>query len=148
MRLVTNTGIPALSRRTKLAAAGGSLLYVLVLLVSWAWTYGGLAGLFGALFSVQVGPWLIYAFGGGALLGALLAVTVVRYRLVTPTVVVAVLFAVAMYRMWQAMQGPYTLLPGTPYDIYLVAWPVVLGIAITVGFVEYTIRAWEQSESI
>lgn len=123
----------------------GSLLYVLVLLVSWAWAYDGLAGLFSALFTVQVGPWIVYAFGGGALLGALLAVSIVRYRLVTPTATVAVLFGAAMYRTWQAMQSPSVLLPGTPYDIYLVGWPVVLGAAITVGFVEHTVRAWERS---
>lgn len=141
MQGVSPTGFPTISRRTKAAAVWGGLLYVLVLLTAWAWIHSGLSNLVDALLSVQVGPWLVYAFGGGALVGAVLAVSVVRYRLVTPVLTVAAIFGVAMYRMWQAMQAPYVLLPGTPYDLYLVGWPVVLGTAITVGFVEHAVRA-------
>lgn len=140
MRTDPDSVPPAVSRRTKRAAVVGSLGYVLVLLVSWYWVHGEFDGLFGALFTVQVGPWLAYAFGGGALVGAVLAVGVVRYRLVAPIVVVVVLYGVAMYEMWQAMEGPSMLLPGTPYDLFLVGWPVVLGLAVAGGFVERLVR--------
>jgi hypothetical protein len=44
--------------------------------------------------------------------------------------------------MWQAMQAPVAMLPGTPYDFYLVGWPVVLALAALVGFAERTVRQW------
>lgn len=90
--------------------------------------------------TVQVGPVLVYAFAGGAVVGAALAVAAVRYRLVFPAVVVAAVFAVSMYRMWQVMQEPYVLLPGTPYDLYLVGWPVTLALAVAAGVVERAFR--------
>lgn len=127
------------SRRTKRAGAVGGLVYALVLLASWYWVHGGLADLVGAAFTLQVGPWLAYAFGGGALVGAVLAVGVVRHRLVAPVVVAAGLYGVAMYRMQQAMQEPSVLLPGTPYDVFLVGWPVVLGLAAAGGVVEWLV---------
>jgi cation transport ATPase len=123
----------------RLAATGG-VLYVSLLLTTWFLVYGGFDGLAAALFTVQVGPWLVYAFGGAFVVGAVVAVSAVRYRLATPSLVVFTAFAVAVYRMWVLLRQSVTLLPGTPFDIYLVGWPVVLGLAVGSGLVERRVR--------
>jgi hypothetical protein len=96
--------------------------------------------------SIQVGPRLWWAILGGAVLEAVLAVTVVRYRLVSPLLSVAVVYGVTMYQMWQALQSPYPLLPGTPLDFYLLSWPLLLGLALATGLVERRIRATEPTD--
>jgi hypothetical protein len=123
----------------RLAATGG-LLYVSVLLSTWFLVHGGFDGLAAALFTVQVGPWLVYAFCGAFAVGAVVVVSAVRYRLVTPSLVVLAALVVAIYRTWELLQRSVTLLPGTPFDIYLVGWPVVLGLGIGSGLVERRMR--------
>jgi hypothetical protein len=129
-----------LSSETRTAALGGALGYLLVLLASWQWAYGSVAELGGLLLSVQVGPWLWWAALGGASVGAVLAVSFVRYDLLSPLAVVAAVYGVATYLMWEALQGPAPLLPGTPYDLYLIGWPLLLGVAVAVGYVEHRVR--------
>ena len=131
----------ALSAETRTAALGGALGYLLVLLGTWQWAYGSVAELGGLLLSVQVGPWLWWAGLGGTSLGAMLAVSFVRYDLLSPLAVVAVVYAVATYLMWNALQGPAPLLPGTPYDLYLIGWPLLLVAAVTVGYLEHRVRS-------
>jgi len=140
MQTVSESGLLNELRESKGVAVVGGLLYILILLGLWFLIYGGIRGLAGALFTSQVGPWIIYAFGGGTVVGAVLAVGIARYRLVAPTLVVFVAFSVSMYEMWQLLQQPYTLLPGTPYDIYLVGWPVVLCLAVVGGIIEKRVR--------
>jgi len=130
---------PSVSRRTQWVALTGGLAYVAVVLVVWVAAYRG-PGLLDALFTVQVGPWLVYAFGGAALVGAALAVSFDRYGLVGPTVAVTCLFAVAVYQLWQALRSPYVVLVGDPFQIYLVGWPVVLCVAVLVGLAERYVR--------
>jgi len=137
---------PTVSRRTRWAALAGALAYGAVVLVVWVLAYGGL-GLLDGLFTVQVGPWLVYAFGGAAVVGAALAVSVDRYGLFGPTVAVMCLFAVAVYQLWQALQSPYVLMPGDPFQLYLVGWPVVLCVAVVVGLAERYVRATTSGES-
>lgn len=120
-------------------AIGGSLGYVLILLITAASAYG-VADLLAALVSIQIGPWLWWAFLGGAVVGAVLAVTFVNYRLVSPLISVTLVYTVAMYQMWQALQSPYPLLPGTPLDLYLVGWPLLLALALATGIIERRIR--------
>jgi len=43
--------------------------------------------------------------------------------------------------MWNALQGPAPLLPGTPYDLYLIGWPLLLVAAVTVGYLEHRVRS-------
>lgn len=128
-----------LARNTRRAAIGGSLGYVLVVLITAVWAYGP-ADLAAGLVSVQIGPWLWWALLGGAVVGAVLAVTVARYGLVSPLLSVTLVYGVAMYRMWQALQSPNPLLPGTPLDLYLVGWPLLLVVAIGSGLVERRVR--------
>ena len=128
------------SRKTQLAALVGSFGYVLALLLPAGLAYG-LSDLFSGLVSIQIGPWLWWAILGGAVLGAVLSVTVVRYRFVSPLLSVAVVYGVTMYQMWQALQSPYPLLPGTPLDFYLLGWPLLLLLALAIGFVERRVRA-------
>jgi hypothetical protein len=137
---------PTVSRRTQRAALAGALAYVAVVLAVWVAAYGG-PGLLDGLFTVQVGPWLVYAFGGAAVVGATLAVSVDRYGLVGPTAAVACLFAVTVYQLWQALQSPAVLLVGDPFQIYLVGWPVVLAVAVFAGLVERYVRATMDAEN-
>ncbi|QKY20976.1 hypothetical protein B4589_011545 [Halolamina sp. CBA1230] len=130
-----------LSSETRTAALGGALGYLLVLLGSWYWAYGSVAELGALLLSVQVGPWLWWAILGGALVGAVLAISFVRYDLLSPLVVVAAVYAVMTYFMWQAMQARGVLLPGKPYDLYLIGWPPLLGAAVAVGYLEHRVRS-------
>lgn len=125
-------------------AIGGSLGYVLILLITAASAYG-VADLLAALVSIQIGPWLWWAFLGGAVVGAVLAVTFVNYRLVYPLISVTLVYTVAMYQMWQALQSPYPLLPGTPLDLYLVGWPLLLALALATGIIERRIRGGRPS---
>lgn len=134
-------------QRTSRAATAGALGYVLALVAAWGWLHGDLTELADALFTVQVGPWLVYALIGGALVGAAVAVGAARYGLVAPALVVALLFAVATYRTWQALQGPPVALPGTPYDLLLVGWPAVLALIAAVGAIERLVRARVLTES-
>ncbi len=89
----------------------------------------------------QVGPWLWWGLLGGALLGAILTTLLIRYDLISPIVAVAALFTGAMYQMWQVLQEPYPLLPGTPHDLYFIGWPITLGVALAVGGCEWLIRS-------
>ena len=130
-----------LSSETRTATLGGAFGYLLVLLISWQWAYGSVAELGGLLLSVQVGPWLWWAGFGGASVGAVVAVSFVRYDLLSPLAVVAAVYAVATYFMWQALQASVPLLPGTPYDLYLIGWPLLLGAAVAVGYLEHRVRS-------
>lgn len=134
--------ISSLSRRTKRVAIVGSLGYVVVLLASFYWGYyvSGVSEFVAVLGSVQVGPWLWWALLGGAVVGAVLTVAFVRYRLVSPVLVVALVYAFTMYRMWLILQPPNTLFPPTPLGVYLIGWPLLLGMALVVGRVESTVR--------
>jgi hypothetical protein len=138
--------VPDESRRVRSAVLGGVLAYVAVVLVVWLLAYDGM-GLLAGLFTVQVGPWLVYTFGGAALVGGALGVSFVEYDLVSPTVAVGCLFAVAVYQLWRALQSPAVLLVGDPFQLYLVAWPAVLGVAAAVGLAERYVRATVGGES-
>lgn len=140
MQTVSDSGLLDEFRNAKQTAVLGSIVYLLILLGSWLLIHGSLAGLAESLFTVQVGPWIVYAFGGGAIVGAVLAISIVQYRLVAPVVAVIAIFCLMMYQMWQVLQEPYVLLPGTPYDIFLVGWPVLLGLAVAVGVIEKRVR--------
>lgn len=142
--------LPDLTTQEKRAALGGGIAYVLVLFFTPVFL--GLPrfvdpGSVGAFFSVQVGPWLWWGYLGGALAGAVLAVSDVRYRLVSPTLAVVVVYAVATYETVQLVDGPYVPLPGTPYDLFLIGWPVVLLGAGVAGVVERRIRCRDLPES-
>jgi hypothetical protein len=130
-----------LSSETRTAALSGALGYLLLLLASWQWAYGWGTELGGLLLSAQVGPWLWWMILGGASIGAVLAVSFARYDLLSPLVVVAAVYAVATYFMWNALQTPAPLLPGTPYDLYFLGWPLLLGVAVAVGYVEHRVRS-------
>jgi len=104
--------------------------------------FTSLSGLGDALTSAQVGPWLWWGFAGAAVVGAVAGGAVGRDRLVAPAVVAAAVYAGAIYRTWVALQDPAPLLPGTPYDLALVGWPVTLALAVAAGAVErYARRA-------
>jgi cation transport ATPase len=144
---MSNAGLLRGFRGNERLAATGGVLYVSLLLTTWFLVYRGFDGLAAALFTVQVGPWLVYAFGGAFVVGAVMAVSIVRYRLAMPSLVVLAAFAVAVYRTWELLQRSVTLLPGTPFDIYLVGWPVVLGLAVGGGLVERRVRGRKAAET-
>lgn len=120
------------------AALAGSLGYLALLAATWHWAYG-LSGLGRMLVSAQVGPWLWWAALGGATVGGV-AAAFAADRLVSPATVVALTYGLVVYRMWQLLRRPEVLLPGTPLDLYLVGWPVVLGLAVAAGRLERRVR--------
>jgi len=103
------------------------------------WSYG-VANVLDALASSQIGPFLWWALLGGVVVGIGLAVTVVRYGLVSPLLSVGIVYGVAMYLMWQTLRSSNPLQPGTPLDIYLISWPLLLVIALSGGLVERRLR--------
>ncbi|ESP88174.1 hypothetical protein [Candidatus Halobonum tyrrellensis] len=117
----------------------GSVGYSLVLIVTVSVAYSPLFWV--ALFTVQVGPWVWWALLGGGIVGATLGVTVVRYGLLSPVLVVAAAYVVTVYRMWETLTSPRLFLPGTPLDLYAVGWPVLLGVALGCGLVERHVRS-------
>ena len=130
------------TRKTTLAALAGAFGYTLVLLATAYWAYStALFELLGALLSIQVGPWLWWGFLGGAVVGAVLTISIVRYGLVSPLVSMGLVYGVAMYQMWQVLQDPYPYLPGTPLDLYFIGWPVLLVVALGSGLIERHLRA-------
>ncbi|WP_168654580.1 hypothetical protein [Halorubrum sp. PV6] len=127
------------SRKTQLAALVGSLGYVLVLLSTAGLAYG-LTNLLAGLVSIQIGPWLWWSILGGAVVGALLAIAFAQYGSVTPLLSVVVIYGMAMYQMWQVLQAPEPLLPGTPLDLYLIGWPLLFLLALGSGLIERRVR--------
>lgn len=136
--------LPDASTSARWAAIGGSFGYVFVVLITAVWAYGP-ADVSAGLVSSQIGPWLWWALLGGAVVGAVLAVTFARYGLVSPLLSVTLVYGVAMYRMWQALRSPNPLLPGTPLDLYLVGWPLLLALALGCGLIERRVRGVEPS---
>ena len=132
-------GLSTYSRKTRRAAIVGSIGYVLILLASSIWAYG-LPDVSAALVSIQIGPWLWWALLGGAIVGAVLIITLVRDRVVTPVLSITILYGVMMYLMWQAMQSPYSIFPPTPLDLYLLGWPLLIVVVLISRFLELKTR--------
>jgi len=122
------SSLPVGSRRTRTVAVCGGLAY-------------GSPNLLAGLFTAQVGPWLVYAAVGAALVGATLAVSLDAYRLVGPTAVVAVLFGFALYRLWRLLESPVVAMVGDPFQLYLGGWPAVLALAAGAGALERYARS-------
>jgi hypothetical protein len=101
----------------------------------------GLADLMAMLVSIQVGPFLWWAILGDAVVGAMIATAYTRFGLVKPLVSVVVVFAVTMYQMRQVLQAPEPALPGTPLNLYLIGWPLLLLTALGSGLIERRVRA-------
>ena len=148
--LISDVRPSEFSPKPRIAAIAGGLGYLMVLLGSWYWAYGSLIGLRNLLLEAHVGPWLWWAFLGGALVGGVLAVLLVQYNLLSPIIVVAAVYGVATYLMLTIVQPPYLMLtlqalelplPGTPYDLYLVGWPLLLGAAVAIGYLEHRLQA-------
>ena len=122
------------------AALVGGVTYVAVLTATWHWAYGLSAETARMLLSVQVGPWLWWAIVGGAAVGAYVGATLTTGR-VGPTALVACAYLLVSYRMWLVLREPHVLLPGTPLDLYLVGWPVLLGLAALADRLEGRVRS-------
>lgn len=128
----------------KRAALVGGVVYALMLLAApLVLDFGNEASVdsfIGALASRHVKPWLWWTLLGGALVGAVLAITYCQYDLVAPTLSVARVHLVLMLQIWQLLRAPHPLLPGTPYDSYYIGWPVLLGLALIAGVIEQRVR--------
>ncbi|QKY20050.1 hypothetical protein B4589_006535 [Halolamina sp. CBA1230] len=127
------------SRETRQWALAGGLGYALLLLATLMWAYTP-SSVVGALASVQIGPFLWWALVGGAVVGVVVAVAVRQYGLVSPLLSVVIVYGATVYLMWQALRSPNPLLPGTPLDVYLVGWPLLLVLVVGVGVVERQLR--------
>lgn len=128
----------------KRAALVGGVVYALMLLAApLVLEFGNESSVdsfIGALASRHVEPWLWWILLGGALVGAVLAITYCQYGLVTPTLSVVSVYLVSMLQMWQLLRAPHPLLPGTPYDSYYIGWAVLLGLALIAGVIEQRVR--------
>lgn len=103
------------------------------------WAYG-IANVLDALVSTQIGPFLWWGLLGGAIIGVVLARSVIQHRLISPLLSVVIIYGVAIYQMWQALHSPNPLQPGTPLDIYLIGWPLLLSLVLGSGLVERRLR--------
>ena len=122
------------------AAIAGGLVHPAVLLATWTWGMGTPSETWRLLFSAQVGPWLWWSIVGGAVVGAVVSVALVRDGLVAPLLGVGLLYGVAVYETWQLLRAPEPVLPGTPLDIYLVGWPLVLALVVGLALGERRLR--------
>lgn len=122
------------------AAIAGGLVHPAVLLASWTWGRGTPSETWRLLFSVQVGPWLWWSIVGGAVVGTVVAVALVRDGLVAPLLGVGLLYGIAVYETWQLLHAPEPVLPGTPLDLSLVGWPLVLALVVGLALGERRLR--------
>lgn len=122
------------------AAIAGAVVNPGVLLATWTAAIGTPAETWRLLFDAQVGPWLWWSIAGGAVVGAVVAVALVRDGLVAPLLGVALTYGFAVYETWELLRAPEPVLPGTPLDLYLVGWPLVLVLAVVLGAGERRVR--------
>jgi fluoride ion exporter CrcB/FEX len=90
---------------------------------------------------------LAYLVTGALLLGALPTALLTSKRLLSPAVVVAVLFTLSAYSTWSTYVAPATPpapVDPTPFGWYLLGWPAVGTAALLVGGVEYGFRRYRQ----
>lgn len=127
------------SPETRRWAVVGGLGYALLLLATLLWAYSP-SGVTGALTSAQIGPFLWWALLGGAVVGVAVAVAVRQYGLVSPLLGVLVVYGVTVFLMWRTLRSPNPLMPGTPLDVYLVGWPLLLVLVVGSGVVERRLR--------
>lgn len=126
-------------RTTGRTAIAGGMGYVLVLLATLMWAYG-MANVLDALVSTQIGPFLWWALLGGEVIGAVIGVSVIQHRLISPLLSIIIFYGVTICQMWQSLHSPNPLQPGTPLDIYLIGWPLLLTFILGSGLVELRLR--------
>lgn len=93
------------------------------------------------------GPFLTYVAGGAFLLGVLPAALVTTKRLVSPVVLVSILYVLSAYGTWSvyvAPTTPPTPVDPTPFGWFLIGWPVVAVTALLVGGVEFGLRRFRE----
>lgn len=118
----------------------GGLVHPAVLLATWTWLATSPAETWRLQFSAQVGPWLWWSIAGGAVVGTVWAVALVREGLVAPLLGVALTYGVAVHETLKLLGAPEPVLPGTPLDLYLVGWPLVVVLAVALAVAERRLR--------
>jgi hypothetical protein len=115
--------------------------HALIVFALHAWLGFSIAFLY-TLGNAAIGLW---TFGGAFVVGAGVGVTLTRYRLVTPVLVVAGLLSWVTYASSEvapALRDGNTAIGGTVFYYYEWGWYVVLLVALIVGLLEYVLRPW------
>ena len=94
--------------------------------------------------AVVLAGWMV---GGAVLAGGIPTVAFVRFRLVTPVVVVVVAFVATAWETWRYLvdlqdSGASMAVAFTPFTGYLLAWFVVVAVALLMGILEYWARRY------
>lgn len=129
-------------RAVKTGVVVGGLHAGLVLLLrTWLGFYSAALSVstFRNLGNLGIAVWML---GGAFVVGFAVGVLLARYRLVTPTFVVAGLLSWTTYETWQSVPpgGASVATVGYLLTLYLWGWYVVLILALTTGLVEFVLR--------
>lgn len=84
--------------------------------------------------------WYAFTTVGLVLVGLVPAVLVLEARLVAPALAVAAGFVWGVQGTWLALQSPYPPAGPTAFGWYLLAWFLVLAVALLAGSVEFASR--------
>jgi len=127
-------------RAVKVGAAVG-VYHALIVLALHAWL-GFSTAYFYTLGNTAIGVWTV---GGAFVVGAGVGVTLTRYRLVTPALVVAGLLSWVTYeslKYTSVLRDGSSALAGTAFTLYEYGWYAVLLVALVAGLLEYVLRPW------
>jgi len=88
--------------------------------------------------------WQVWVFGGMFVFGAVPVSVAYRYRVFTPVVATAGVYALALATSWSSLvagaQSAGAGLTFLPYDFLRFFWPLVLTGALVLGGIEYGLR--------
>ncbi|ELZ01539.1 hypothetical protein C482_07184 [Natrialba chahannaoensis JCM 10990] len=135
-----------LTPRTIAIGVAGGILHAVV--VRAIYTYVRHASIWDG--SVVLEPFVLfvvsYLLFGQLLVGAVTAVMLVRYRLLTPVLGLTALFSWLSYRTWLSLEATRELgatsgISPQPDALYVALWFVPLTIALVLGGLEYLLRA-------
>lgn len=121
------------TRRSTVVGSVGGVAYALVLLFGWAsHPSSGDTNVASILAGLDASVWVAYGLLGVFLTGAAMAVLFDRYRLVAPVLVVGS----SLGYVWYLESSQVYMLPPTPFFLYLIGWPLVLGLIAVAAYVE------------
>lgn len=94
--------------------------------------------------------YLLWAFGGGVIVGATMCYLFVRRGLVAPGIITVLGLSAATWITREIYTGAPGASPNaawTPMTIYITFWPIILGVVLTIGAVEFGMR-WARQQIV
>lgn len=129
---------PSTSRELQIVAIGGIIHALLVV---------GIRAVAGVPTGPSLSSYLGWALIGGFIVGASFTGLYVRGGSILPSIVTLVLLVVGggiTYNMYASLDGAVPAFAWTPMTIYVTYWPIILGVAVLVGLVEWVGRQASQ----